>query len=150
MKRLKPKLTMHIPLSANCIMLVSIVNLHHIAGSVTNAKCVVETIQHPSAGRANSFQICIHLEIHLSTSISLQNIYNIIVTKTFLLQVFKKVLACITRHGPRRSRESHNLKSISHNPQEAKLKIQKEVMLGRVCGPFDNPPYYLYKSHHWV
>jgi hypothetical protein len=77
----------------------------------------------------------------------LQNIYNIIMIKTFFLQVFKGF--SLHYHGPTRSRESHNLKTISHNPKVAKLKIQKSCWGGSV-GLLITPLYYLYKSHHWV
>lgn len=43
--------------------------------------------------------------------------------------------------GPRLPRRSDNLLSLHVNPQIAKTKIQKEVFLKRVAGPFDFPSF---------
>lgn len=42
--------------------------------------------------------------------------------------------------GPRLLRRSDNLSSLHVNSQIAQTKIQKEVFLKRVAGPFDFPP----------
>ena len=39
-----------------------------------------------------------------------------------------------------------NSASVNLNPEEAKAKIQHELELGRVCGPFDEPPFEVFKS----
>lgn len=36
---------------------------------------------------------------------------------------------------------SHNSMSVNLNPQAAKLKIEEEIRLGRIAGPFDSPPF---------
>jgi hypothetical protein len=43
--------------------------------------------------------------------------------------------------GPRKFRESKNLKSARENPHIVEAKLSKEVALGRVAGPFTNIPF---------
>ena len=42
--------------------------------------------------------------------------------------------------GPRVSRESRNLRTVSQLPEKVKEKIDKEKSLGRIVGPFQKPP----------
>ena len=42
--------------------------------------------------------------------------------------------------GPRVSRESKNLRTVSQLPEKVKEKIGKEKSLGRIAGPFQKPP----------
>ena len=43
--------------------------------------------------------------------------------------------------GPRSPRDAHNLKSVIQNKNIARLKIEKEIELGRVAGPFLKRPF---------
>ena len=42
--------------------------------------------------------------------------------------------------GKRESRESHNLKSVTHLQDKAMEKLNKEIELGRIAGPFSSKP----------
>ncbi|XP_069138816.1 uncharacterized protein [Argopecten irradians] len=47
----------------------------------------------------------------------------------------------LQHQGERSFRESRNLKSAEQNPVILKQKIDKEVSLGRIAGPYDSPPF---------
>ena len=42
--------------------------------------------------------------------------------------------------GKRESRESHNLKSVTHLQDKVMEKLNKEIKLGRIAGPFSSKP----------
>ncbi len=42
--------------------------------------------------------------------------------------------------GPREARDSPNLKSVIQDPKSARQKLQKEIKLGRIAGPFQSRP----------
>ena len=57
-----------------------------------------------------------------------------------LLKGFKSGFA-INYDGPRKSRDSKNLKSASQNPDIVMGKINKEISAGRMAGPFLVKPF---------
>jgi hypothetical protein len=46
----------------------------------------------------------------------------------------------INYNGPRHSFDSKNLKSVLSNPEGARLKIESEIIAGRIVGPFNTRP----------
>jgi hypothetical protein len=46
----------------------------------------------------------------------------------------------INYHGPRLPVETKNLKSVLENPQIALEKVENEIQLGRIAGPFQYSP----------
>ena len=46
----------------------------------------------------------------------------------------------INYNGPRHPFDSKNLKSVLSNPEGARLKIESEIIAGRIVGPFDTRP----------
>ena len=78
-----------------------------------------------------------------NTPINIQKIYlhtknywdNLLLREDFLIG-FR-----LQYSGPRLPRFSRNLPSLGINKQVAEEKIQKEVSLGRVAGPFSQPPF---------
>lgn len=115
--------------------------MHQIVGSATDAKGVVEIIQHQSAGQQNNYQSLYTLG---KTPINVDQLAHYLHNyrdQPFLIRGFQSGFS-LHYQGPRRPRDSNNLKSIVLNPQLAQQKIQKEVLLQRVGGPFDSPPFH--------
>ena len=46
----------------------------------------------------------------------------------------------INHNAPRHPFDSKNLKSVLSNPEGAQLKIESEIIAGRIVGPFDTRP----------
>ena len=53
---------------------------------------------------------------------------------------FQRGLGLGTWGRERESRESHNLKSVTHLQDKAMEKLNKEIKLGRIAGPFSSKP----------
>ncbi|XP_033739602.1 uncharacterized protein LOC117326910 isoform X1 [Pecten maximus] len=63
------------------------------------------------------------------------------VSKLALLQTGFTQGFSLQHQGIRTFRDSKNLRSAEENPQILQQKIDKEVSLGRIAGPFDSPPF---------
>ena len=64
--------------------------------------------------------------------------------KNFLLQGFREGFH-LNYEGERVSVRAPNLKSALENPGEVRKKISKEISAGRIAGPFNDPPFELFR-----